>query len=181
MSQEGVIVWSPDTLLEWNGFEADPHPGMYQDALARIRYGCTWSVESHREGDDILFSIEKIRLTTQFVKNLSWVRKESAAERLRVHVQGCFDLAEELRPRMESLLAERFAGRMYPVRGSNPDEQKQNSMQDSRLALGRLEEIHGMLDAEIEEYQTRTRYGEDRPAQESYNARFSRMRSIRSA
>ena len=181
MSQEWVIAWSPDIVLEWSGFEADPHPGMYQDALARIRYGCTWSVESHREGDDILFSIEKIRLTTEFVKNLSWVRKEAATERLRVHVQGCFDLAEELRPGMEALLAERFAGRMYPVRGSNPDEQTQNSMQDSRVALGDLGEIHGKLNAEIEEYQAKTRYGEDGPAQESYNARFAKMRGVRSA
>ena len=178
MVQGNIIDWSADTTLHWDDFEAEPHPGVYQDAMATIRYGCTWNVESHDIDGTLSFSIRNIRLNTVFVKNLSWARVNIVDECLLVHMQGCFDLAEYIRADMEFMLTQKFEGKMYPVRGATPEEQKQNSMYDSRVVLGALQQIHNVLDAKIDEYQRDTRYGEDESSQATYNQRFSSIKSV---
>ena len=181
MSDDNIVVWSADTALKWDDFAAEPHPGTYQDAIATIRYNCTWSIESHDADGILSFSISKIRLSTIFVKNLSWARIGMVNERLRVHMQGCFDLAEYIRPDMENALVQRFKGKLYPARGATPDEQQQNSVQDSRVVLGALQDIHKELDAKIAEYQDQTKHGEDESSQTRYSQRFTKMKNAKSA
>ncbi|MXY61404.1 MAG: hypothetical protein F4Y82_04750 [Cenarchaeum sp. SB0665_bin_23] len=176
MSQDNTLAWSAGTALQWSDFEAEPHPGLYQDAKAIIRYNCTWNVESHDIDDTLSFSIRNIRLNTLFVKNLSWARINMVDECLLNHMQGCFDLAECLRPDMESALTQKFEYNLYPVRGGTMEEQTQNSMHDSRVVLGALQQIHDTLDAKIAQYQTDTRYGENESGQAVYDQRFSKIK-----
>lgn len=176
MSPDNTIAWSANTTLQWNDFEAEPHPGLYQDAMPIIRYSCTWNVESHDIDDTLSFSICDIRLNALFVKNLSWVRTNMVGEPLLAHMQECFDLAEYIRPDMESMLAQKFKGKMYPVRGNTPEEQKQNSMYDSRVVLGALQHIHDTLDAKIAEYQTDMGYGENELNHTTHNRKVGGIR-----
>ena len=177
MAQEGTIEWSPERRLVWDDFEADPHPGVYQDAMATMRYGCVWTVGSQKRGTDLFFTIDRIRLTTLFVKNLSWVRRGAAGDRLLYHVQGCFDLAEETRPDIELALAQVFEGKLYPVRGSSEEERRQFSMQDSRAVLGALDRLYrDVLVPRLKRYESNTDYGEDTQAQAEYDHRFAMMK-----
>lgn len=176
MSQSNTIVWSANTTLQWSDFEAEPHPGLYQDAMTTIRYDCTWNVESHDVDGTLSFSICNIHLHTVFVKNLSWVRINMVDECLLTHMRGCFDLAEYVRADMESLLTQKFENKLYPVRGTTPEEQKQNSMSDSRIVLGALQHIHDRLNARIAEYHADTEYGGNESSQATYNQRFNSIR-----
>ena len=181
MAPDGIIEWSPVEYLTWDYFEADPHPGAYQDAMATVRYAGTWIVESHKSDGGLFFTIERIHLVTQFVKNLSWVRPGAANDGLLDHVQGCFDLAEETRPEIEAKLEDMFRDKSYPVRGSNEEERRQYSMRDSRVVLGSLDRLHrDILLVRIEEYESATNYGENRPVQTKYDQRFNRMRESKS-
>lgn len=179
MAPDGIIEWSPAGYLAWDDFEADPHPGAYQDAMATVRYAGTWMVESHDGDDGLFFTIGRIRLVTQFVKNLSWARPGAVSDDLLSHVQGCFDLAEETRPKIESELEDMFRDKAYPMRGSSEEERRQYSMQDSRVVLGALDRLHrDMLLVRIKEYESDTNYGENRLAQAKYDQRFSQMRQL---
>ncbi len=181
MAPDNMTEWTPSTRLEWSHFEADAYPGAYQDALATIRYDCNWIVESHKSGESLFFTIQNIRLTTNLVRNLSWVRRGMADDALLAHVRGCFDLAEHLRPDMEEILAAEFSHKRYPVRGSNKEERRQYSLQDSRAVLGYLDDIHQMLSSEIIQYESETEYGRNTEAQNKYNRMFEEMRRARSA
>lgn len=180
MASDNTTNWTPMCSLEWEHFEADAHPGMYQDALAVIRYDCNWVVESQNIEGSLFFTIRDIRLTTTLVRNLSWVRKSVADDTLLEHVRGCFDLAEHLRPKLEERLAVKFTKRCYPVRGSNEEERKQLSLQDSRTALGHLDDVHQVLSEEISHYESETDYGRNAEAQEKYTTIFEKMRLSRS-
>ena len=175
-----MTEWTPSERLEWHHFEADPHPGTYQDALPVIRYDCGWIVESHKSGGSLFFTIQNIRLTTSLVRNLSWVRRKMADNTLLEHVQGCFDLAEYLRPDMEREMAAEFASKQYPVRGSNEEERRQHSRQDSRVVLGYLDHIHQRLSTEITKYELDTGYGQIAEKQARYTRMFEEMRRSRS-
>lgn len=176
-----MTEWSPSMLLEWSHFEADPHPGAYQDAMPVIRYDCNWTIESHKSGKSLFFAIRNIRLTACLVRNLSWVRAHAADGALLEHVRGCFDMAEYLRPEMEKEMAAEFTTKQYPVRGSNEEERMQLSRQDSRVVLGHLDGIHQKLSAEIAKYESETDYGRNTAAQAKYGRMFDEMRSSRSA
>lgn len=181
VAPDNITEWTPSTRLEWDHFEADAHPGAYQDALAVIRYDCNWVVESHKDGGSLFFTIQNIRLTAGLIRNLSWVRRGMADDALLAHVRGCFDLAEHLRPDMEDVLAAKFSQKRYPVRGSNEEERRQYSLQDSREALGHLDGIHQMLSSEIARYESETEYGRNAKVQNEYNRMFEEMRRARSA
>ena len=149
--------------------------------MAVIRYDCNWVVESHKDGGSLFFTIQNMRLTAGLIRNLSWVRRGMADDALLAHVRGCFDLAEHLRPDMEDALAAKFSQKRYPVRGSNEEERRQYSLQDSREALGHLDDIHQMLSSEIARYESETEYGRNTKAQNEYNRMFEEMRRARSA
>ena len=177
MSVNNKIEWSPLRSLKWDDFEADPHPGAYQDVLTKVGYDCTWTIQSHKKDDQLFFTIHNIQLTTYFSKNLSWVRIGAATDTLLRHAQGCFDLAENIRPRIEDMLKKEFEVTFYPVRGSNEVEHKQYSKQDSRIVLSVLARLQSeVLSAEIARYQERTYYGENIAVQKEYNQRFAGLR-----
>lgn len=174
-----MTKWTPSMLLEWNHFEADPHPGAYQDAMPVIRYDCNWTIESHKSDESLFFTIRDIRLTACLIRNLSWVRVHVADDMLLEHVRGCFDMAEYLRPEMENEMAAEFAPRQYPVRGSSEEERKQYSRQDSRVVLGHLDCIHQKLSEEISKYESETDYGRNTAVQAKYGRMFGEMRGSR--
>ena len=172
------VVWTPETYLSWDDFEADSHPGAYQDAQAIIKYGCVWKVRSHGNPLSTHFTINAIQLSTIFIKNLSWVRATAANTTLLKHVQGCFDLAEETRQSVEVELNNQFMDRRYLIRGSDLEEQKQNAMNDSRIVLRSLEDLRvRMLETRIRSYELETQYGKDLQNQAKYNRLFAQLRS----
>ena len=181
MVADNMTEWTPSLLLEWSHFEADPHPGAYQDAMPVIRYDCNWTIESHKSGKSLFFVIRNIQLTACLIRNLSWVRAHAADDTLLEHVRGCFDMAEYLRPDMEKEMAAEFTPKQYPVRGSNEEEHMQCSRQDSRVVLGHLDGIHQRLADGIAKYESETDYGRNTKAQARYGRMFGEMRSSRSA
>lgn len=177
MSAYNILEWSSSGHLKWKDFEAEPHPGVYQDVMPHVGYGCTWTIHSHRKDDQLFFSIHEIELTTRFFKNLSWVRIKSATKSSLCHAQGYFDLAESMRPDIQKMLKDEFDDKLYPVRGSNEAERKQYSKQDSRVVLSVLTRLQSeVLNVEISKYQERTCYGEDDTTQKEYDRKFSILR-----
>lgn len=173
------IVWSASAPLEWTDFEADPHPGLYQDALAVIRYDCKWNVKSLKKDMDLFFAISNIKLTTTMVRNRSWVRMRAADDALLAYVRGCFDLAEYMRPEMEEIFAVRFGQKTYLVQGSNEEQRMQYSKQESQVVLNTLDSIHKTLDLEIALYGKKTNYGRNAKVRATSDALFDDMKRSR--
>ena len=93
-----MLLWSEDYLLNWSDFKAESNLSAFEDSSSHIKFHYTWLVNSEVSGDRIYFLIEDIRLSTQFLRHLSWVREAQDTSDLLKHEQGHFDLAESLRP-----------------------------------------------------------------------------------
>ena len=176
--EENVLDWYPSRMLSWDDFQADPHPATFQDAISKIFYHPTWTVVSEKFGSELFYSIENIALTTQFQKQLSWVRLQLSNDQLLNHQQGFFDLAEELKPQILEKLSKLFSDKKYPVRGNNDAERMQFAREDSslmiRTALDRLfEEI---FLPQAHKYEKDTNFGENISVQKEYDQRFSNLR-----
>ena len=178
MDENDIIIWSPQKFLNWTDFKADPNPALYEDAFSKIRYGYTWTLNSEKMGKDVFFYIDKINLTAQFLKHLSWVREKLATDQLLRHQQGFFDLAEELRPKIIQLLEEKLVNKRYPTRGKNEEESKQYARESSekliRTELNTLYRETFLVEAK--KYASYTEYGENTSKQEEYDNRFKKLR-----
>ena len=179
MSENNLLDWNSERLLTWNDFQADPNPAPYQNAFSKIQYSYTWTLNSEKMGKDVFFFIEKINLTTQFLKHLSWVRFQFADELLLRHQQGIFDLAEELRPKIEESLLIKLKHKRYPAQGKNEAESKQFAKEYSGVLIKtELDKLFDdLLLAEIKRYEQDTNYGENLSKQTQYDERFQRLRN----
>jgi len=178
MDENDIIDWSPQKFLDWSDFRAEPNPGLYQDAYSKIRYGYTWTLNSEKMGQDVFFYIDKIQLTAQFLKHLSWVREKLATDQLLRHQQGFFDLAEELRPKINQLMNEKLAHKRHPARGKNEEESKQYAREDSGMLIKtELERMyHEVFLNEARKYKLETEHGENNSKQAEYDNRFKKLR-----
>ncbi len=178
MDEKDIVDWSPQKFLNWDDFKAEPNPALYQDAYSKIHYAYTWTLKSEKMGSDVFFYIDKIYLTTQFLKHLSWVRPKLATEQLLRHQQGFFDLAEELRPKITQLLEEKLAHKRHPTSGKNEEESKQYARENSgmliKTELDRL--YHDVFLSGVKTYESDTEYGENTSKQEEYDRRFEKLR-----
>jgi len=179
MDENDIITWSSQKFLSWTDFKAEPNPALYQDAFSKIRYGYTWTLNSEKMGKDVFFYIDKINLTTQFLKHLSWVRERLATDQLLRHQQGFFDLAEEIRPKIVQLLQEKLAYKRYPTRGKNEEESKQYARESSEILIRtELDKIcEEVFLVEAKKYVLYTEHGENNSKQEEYDDQFKQLRN----
>ena len=97
MSENCLISWTSDSLLRWSDFKAELNPAVFEDSRSVIKYGFTWTVNSDKVNDKIVFLIDSITTVTEFHPLLSWFRESESNDDLLKHEQGHFDLAEMLR------------------------------------------------------------------------------------
>lgn len=178
MDENNIVAWSSQKFLNWTDFKAEPNPALYQDAFSKIRYGYTWTLNSEKMGTDVFFYIDKINLTTQFLKHLSWVREQVATDHLLRHQQGFFDLAEEIRPKIVQLLQEKLIHKRYPTKGKNEEESKQYARESSEMLI--RTELNALYQetflVEAKKYALDTEHGENTTKQEEYDNRFKKLR-----
>ena len=94
MSEKEIILWSNDVYLKWSDFKAESNPAIFEDSHSTIKYGFTWIVNSDKLNEEIVFLIDKIKLTVEFHPLLSWVREFESNDDLLKHEQGHFDEIE---------------------------------------------------------------------------------------
>ncbi|MFB1007046.1 MAG: hypothetical protein QMC57_05330, partial [Nitrosopumilus sp.] len=93
MSENFIISWARDYSLKWSDFKAELNPAVFEDSHSTIKYGFTWTVNSDKINDKIVFLIDSIKIVTEFHPLLSWVRESESNDNLLKHEQGHFDLA----------------------------------------------------------------------------------------
>ena len=74
MSENNIVVWSPNSFLTCSDFKAESNPATFEDSHSFIKYQYTWTLTSDKLGDQILFFIENIQLSVEFHSLLSWIR-----------------------------------------------------------------------------------------------------------
>ena len=176
MSAGSVIPWSPDRMLEWSDFAAEPNPAAYENASSFLRYGHTWTVKSDEVDGSVVFAIEDLEITPEFHPMLSWVRMPYATGMLLAHQQGHFDLAETVRREHLGRIRERFYGRHYAVRGKNREQGRQFAKEDSGMMISvEIERLEKILGERRAAYARDTDYGQDASRQDEYDAVFARV------
>lgn len=172
-----VITWSKANLLNWSDFMAEPNPAVFEDAKSTIQYRISWTVNSEKIGEQILFFIKDIQLSVEFYPMLSWVREMYATPELLKHEQGHFDLAELLRNCITKQITDTFSEQMYPVKGKNEEQRKQFAKEQSALLLEvELKKWQSYLDEQQHEYDNKTNFGQDVKAQSLFDEQFSQLR-----
>ena len=178
MEEKDIISWSKDYLLSWSDFQAEPNPAVFEDSSSNIKYHHTWTVDSEMVDGQIFYFIDDIKLTTQFLRHLSWVRDQQATDQLLKHEQGHFDLAESLVFEIVKSLKEKFHGKHFPTRGQNDEQRKQFAKENSGLLIAKeLERWSEKLRQKREQYDKETDFGSNLEAQKIYNEKFSNLRN----
>ena len=62
MSENNIRVWSNDSFLSRSDFKAESNSAAFEDSHSIIKYRHTWTVNSDKIGNQILFFIENIIL-----------------------------------------------------------------------------------------------------------------------
>lgn len=177
MEDKDIIIWSKDYFLSWEDFQAEPNPAAFEDSSCNIKYHYTWTVNSELIDGQIFFSIDDIQLSTQFLRHLSWVRKQHSTDELLKHEQGHFDLAESFRPEITRSLKEKFQGQRFPTRGQNDEQRKQFAKENSGLLIAKELEIWSeKIHEEREKYDEETSFGNNFATQKIYNEKFILLR-----
>ena len=177
MSQNDVVVWMPERFLKWSDFKAESNPAAFEDSHSVIKYRFTWTVSSEKIDDQIMFLIENIHLSVEFISNLSWFRVSQNTENLLRHEQGHFDLSELVKRENICNLHDRFYGKHFPTRGQNEDQQKQFAKEDSgRMIAMEVEKLETILEKRREEYDAQTEFGQNAEKQLKYDLIFEKLR-----
>ena len=177
MSQNDVVVWSDNSSLTWSDFKAESNPASYEDSHCVIKYQFTWTINSKKTENEILFSIENIQLTTEFHSILSWVRPLQNNDSLLAHEQGHFDLGELIRRENLEKLRNVFYEKQFPTRGKNGDQKKQFAKEDSgKMIATEIEKLEQMLSKRRKEYDDETDFGKKLEKQTDYNDLFAKLK-----
>ena len=177
MSENEVIVWTKDTFLKRSDFKAESNPAAFEDSHSVIKYRFTWTINSEKIGNDILFLIENIHLSVEFFPHLSWFRISQDTDNLLRHEQGHFDLAELVKRENLNALQNSFYDKRFPTRGQNEDQQKQFAKEDSGIMIIKeVEKLEAILDKRREEYDAQTEFGQNAQKQSEYDSIFEKLR-----
>ena len=178
MNESDVIVWAKEIIIKWSDFKAESNPAVFEDSHSVIKYRFTWTLNSEKIDDQILFLIEDIHLVVEFFPYLSWVRVSQNTDNLLKHEQGHFDLAELVKRENMDMLQNAFYGKRFPTRGQNEEQQKQFAKEDSgRMIAVEVEKLEHTLDKRREEYDMLTEFGQNAEKQLEYDLIFDRLRS----
>lgn len=176
MNEKNILPWHKDKFLSWSDFKAESNHAVYEDSHSYINYHCTWTVNSEKIENDIMFSIIDIQLHVHFHFNLSWVRESEISDALLLHEQGHFDLAEQLREEYLSKIQNIFSDKKYHTRGQNESQQKQFAKEDSgKLISKEIEKLENLFTEKRNEYDKLTNFGHNSDEQLKFNQIFDKL------
>ena len=174
---DNTLQWSPDFTLKWSDFQAESNPAVFEDSHSVIKYRFTWTINSEKIDDQIVFLIEDISLFAEFNPLLSWVRLSAATDSLLNHEQGNFDLAELIKNENMFKLQEQFNAKYFPTRGKNEEQRKQFAKEDSgKMINAEVEKLQQLYDEKSSRYHKETNYGVDTERQFEYDLKFQQLR-----
>ena len=177
MEENDIISWSENYRLKWSDFLADPNHSAFEDSSSNIKYHHTWTVQSEMIDGKIFYFIDKIQLSTLFLRHLSWVRKQHSSDNLLNHEQGHFDLAESLKSTIVQNIENEFREKRFPTRGQNEEQRKQFAREDSGLMIANeLEKWNKTLLEKRKQYDEETKFGENLEKQKEYDEIFQKLR-----
>lgn len=177
MNENNAIVWSKDYFLTWSDFKAESNPAVFEDSHSVIKYRYTWTVNSDKIEDQILFFIENIELSVDFQPVLSWVRVSQTNDDLLKHEQGHFDLAELIKRENLEKLRNKFYEKQFSTRGQNEEQRKQFAKEDSgRMIAEEIEKLEQLLSQKRQEYDDQTNFGQNLEKQSEFNLAFDKLR-----
>ena len=177
MRENNVIVWSEISFLTWSDFKAESNTGAFEDSSSFIKYAHTWTVNSEKLENKIIFFIENIHLSAEFHPLLSWVRNFQDSDDLLKHEQGHFDLAEIVKREYLKELQDTLYDVSFPTRGQNEEQQKQFAKEDSgRLLVNKIEKLEQILFQRRKEYDEQTNFGHNTEIQSQYDEMFKKLR-----
>ena len=176
MNENNVIVWSSNSFLTWSNFKAEPNPATFEDSHSFIKYQYTWTLNSDKLGDQILFFIENLQLSVGFHPLLSWVRVPQATDKLLKHEQGHFDLSELVKRENLKKLQNNFYNKHFPTRGQNEEQRKQHAKEDSgKMIAKEIEKLEQLLKQRRQGYDDQTNFGENTEKQSEYDLIFRKL------
>ncbi len=177
MENDDIISWSKDYFLKWSDFQAESNPSSFEDSSCHIKYHHTWTVNSEMVDEKIYFLINDIKLSTQFLRHLSWVRENQTSSDLLKHEQGHFDLAELLRPTITEKIQTEFKDKKFPTRGKNDEQQKQFAREQSGLMIAKeLEKWSNCFTQQKTKYDEETEFGRNSDKQKEHDKKFNVLR-----
>ena len=177
MGENEMVVWSKDIHLSWLDFKAESNPAVFEDSHSVIKYGFTWTVNSEKLDDQIVFVIDQINVTVEFNPLLSWVRESESSADLLIHEQGHFDLAEMLRQDYGKILKSKFYDKFFPTRGQNDAQRKQFAKEDSGKMISiEIDKLGDILKQKRDEYDAETEFGKNIKNQIQYNEIFEKLK-----
>ena len=178
MSENCLISWTSDSLLRWSDFKAELNPAVFEDSRSVIKYGFTWTVNSDKVNDKIVFLIDSITTVTEFHPLLSWFRESESNDDLLKHEQGHFDLAEMLKREYDKTLKNKFYNKSFPTRGQNESQQKQFAKEDSsKMISTEIDNLTEILRKKRNDYDLETEYGHNVLNQTKYDKIFKNLNS----
>ncbi len=174
---DDFIVWSKDCFLRWNDFQAESNPAAFEDAHSTIRFRHTWTLNSDKVENKIVFFIENLHLSVEFHPVLSWYRQGENNDTLLRHEQGHFDLGELVKNENLENLQNKFYGKQFPTRGQNEEQRKQFAKEDSGKMISKdVKALDKILSQRRKQYDDDTCFGQNIDAQLKYNLLFDKLR-----
>lgn len=173
-------MWSPDRLLSWADFKAEPNPAAFEDAHSAITYRPTWVVKSEQDAcGAVFFLIADLQIKTEFLPMLSWARPVRDDVML-LHEQGHFDLGKIVADENLDSVRSRLYGQRFPTRGKNEEQCKQFAKEDSAVMVDHeIRHILNVLADRRAKYDLDTKYGADLCEQSRYDGLFGMLRKSR--
>ena len=177
MENDDILLWSKDYFLKWSDFKASSNPSAFEDSSSCIKFHYIWMVNSTVHEDKIYFEIYDIKLHTQFLRHLSWVRKGQSSMDLLKHEQGHFDLTEMERSSITEKIQKKFHARKFPTIGQNEEQQKQFAREQSGIMIAKeLEKLFLDLIQKRKKYDEDTEFGHNKIIQNEYDLKFDSFR-----
>ena len=177
MSTNDAIVWSREFFLTWSDFKAESNSAAYEDSHSSIKYHYTWTVNSDKVENKIMFLIENLDIFTEFHSFLSWVRMNQSNAFLLKHEQGHFDLAELVKRDQLEKIRNIFYNKHFPTRGQNEEQRKQFAKEDSgKMIAQEIETLEQILSQKRQEYDEKTEYGQNIEKQLEFDSQFNELR-----
>jgi hypothetical protein len=170
MGENTTLEWTPNFTLRWSDFQAESNPAVFEDSHSVIKYRFTWTIDSDKIDEEIVFLIKDIRIFVEFHPLLSWVRLSESDDVLLNHEQVKFDLAELIKQDNILQLQGDFYNKHFSTRGQNEEQRKQFAKEDSgKMIHESVEKLQKLFDEKCLKYHNETNYGHNIDAQSVYD------------
>jgi len=177
MGENTMLEWAPNFTLKLSDFKAESNPSVYEDSHSVIKYRFTWTVNSDKINDKVVFLIEDICIFVEFHPLLSWVRLSEANDYLLNHEQGTFDLGELVKRENIKKIQDIFYNKHFSTRGQNEEQRKQYAKEDSgKMIHLEVEKLQQLFDEKCLKYEADTNHGQNLEAQLKYDLLFKQLK-----